>query len=232
LIGDAKIFRQLFGIGQTSGTGIATRQRNPVNVFGTQSITSQHDGDATLIPRNAEYVAQVPDKWSKPFEASSSKKCKVNIIHATEETKCKKTKVYRGPQTEESTLFLMDPTQKTSTSKKHSSHTSAYKNPDPTGEGSSKDLDHMASLVEEELTNPHEVPSLPDLSKDIDLTDDSETEPEVTPTPSADPKKILAILNIELALSDESSDDEEAQVPSPNVTQDTSLDKSLLELLL
>jgi hypothetical protein len=173
-------------------------------IRGTQHITSQHGGDATLIPREAE-VAHVPDKWSKPFEASTIKRCKVNIIHATEEMKNKKTKAYRGPQTKEGMLFLMDPTQKINSHNKHSSYTSANKTINPTGEGFSRDLDQMASQIEEGLTSPHVVPSLPDISKDFELSDDSEIEPEATTIPSIDPKIVLALLNTELALSDESS---------------------------
>jgi hypothetical protein len=122
----------------------------------------------------------------------------------------------------------MDPTQKTSSTMKHSSQTSTNKMIKPTGEGSSKELDHMAARIEEELTNPHMVPSLPDLNKDLDLSDDSETEPEITTTLSIDPKTTLALLSMELALSDESFDDEQTLVPFSTITQDTSLEKSLL----
>ena len=81
--------------------------------LGLQHIKTQHDGDASFIARNAEFVAQAPNKWVKPFEAVMSKQCKVNIVYPTSEDKAKKAKIYKGPMSGEETTFLINPTTKT-----------------------------------------------------------------------------------------------------------------------
>jgi hypothetical protein len=136
----------------------------------------------------------------------------VNIIHGKDDTKDKKPRIYRGPQTQDTTIFLLDPTSKLKTQTKHSS-SGVHETQDKTNLATTNELSKMAQEVEDMLQlTPQQVPSPNSLEQDLTLSDDSDAELETMyfnpPT-----NQELAKLSQELDLSDDSSDDEAALVP-------------------